>query len=113
MSVTNRVVGDLKPLLTARAGASRKAMAYSAAGMFGGATFVGLLENALPGGQRFSPIPSLIALAFVAVLVYWGPRFPIWALASLGPIGALLIGVAIATTNGHGDGAALFAWPVL
>ena len=88
-------------------------MAYSAAGMFGGATFVGLLENALPGGQQFSPIPSLIALGFVAVLVYWGPRFPIWALASLGPIGAVLIGVAIATTNGHGDGATLFAWPVL
>ena len=51
-------------------------MAYSAAGMFGGATFVGLLENALPEGQRSSPIPSLIALDFVAVLVYWGPRFP-------------------------------------
>ena len=113
MSVTNRVVADLKPLLTARAGASRKAMAYSAAGMFGGATFVGLLENALPEGQRSSPIPSLIALEFVAVLVYWGPRFPIWALASLGPIGAALIGVAIATTNGHGDGATLFAWPAL
>jgi hypothetical protein len=81
--------------------------------MFGGATFVGLLENELPGGRRFSPVPSLIALGFVAVLVYRGPRFPIWALSSLGPIGAVLIGVAIATTNGHGDGATLFAWPVL
>ncbi len=88
-------------------------MAYSAAGMYGGATFVGLLEGALPGGEQFSPVPSLIALGVVAGLVLWGPRFPIWVLALLGPFGAILIGIAIATTHGHGDGAALFAWPVL
>jgi diguanylate cyclase (GGDEF)-like protein len=88
-------------------------MAYSAAGMYGGATFVGFVEGVLPGGEQFSPVPSLIALAFVTTLVIWGPRLPIWALALLGPIGAVLIGTAIATTNGHGDGAALYAWPVL
>jgi diguanylate cyclase (GGDEF)-like protein len=103
----------LKPFLKARAGASKKAMAYSAAGMFGGATFVGFVEGMLPGGEQFSPVPSLIALGFVTTLVIWGPRLPISALASLGPIGALLIGAAIASTNGHGDGAALYAWPVL
>jgi diguanylate cyclase (GGDEF)-like protein len=88
-------------------------MAYSAAGMYGGATFVGFVEGVLPGGEQFSPVPSLIALAFVTTLVIWGPRLPIWALALLGPIGAVLIGAAIASTNGHGDGAALYAWPVL
>jgi diguanylate cyclase (GGDEF)-like protein len=103
----------MKPLLKARAGASKKAMAYSAAAMYGGATFVGFVEGVLPGGEQFSPVPSLIALGFVTMLVLWGPRLPIWALASLGPIGAVLIGTAIASTNGHGDGAALYAWPVL
>jgi diguanylate cyclase (GGDEF)-like protein len=88
-------------------------MAYSAAAMFSGATFVGMLEGVLPGGQRFSIVPSVIALGFVTLLILTGPRLPIWALAALGPIGAALIGTAIATTKGHGDGAALYAWPVL
>jgi diguanylate cyclase (GGDEF)-like protein len=88
-------------------------MAYSAAGMYGGAAFVGTVEGLLPGGERFSPVPSLIALVVVTGLVLWGRRLPMPALAALGPIGAALIGVAIATTNGHGDGAALYAWPVL
>jgi diguanylate cyclase (GGDEF)-like protein len=88
-------------------------MAYSAAGMYGGAAFVGTVEGLLPDGERFSPVPSLIALAVVTGLVLWGRRLPMPALAALGPIGAALIGIAIATTNGHGDGAALYAWPVL
>ena len=69
----------MKPLLTARAGASKKAMAYSAAGMYGAATFVGLVEGVLPGGEQFSPVPSLVALGFVILLLLWGPRLPIWA----------------------------------
>jgi diguanylate cyclase (GGDEF)-like protein len=88
-------------------------MAYSAAAMFSGATFVGMVEGALPGGEKFSIVPSLVALGFVTLLILWGPRLPVWALALLGPIGAALIGGAIATTHGHGDGAALYAWPVL
>ena len=103
----------MKPLLTARQGSSKRAMAYSAAAMFGGAAFVGIVEGVLPGGQRFSPVPSLIALAVVTALILWGRRLPVPILAALGPIGAVLIGVAIATTHGHGDGAALYAWPVL
>jgi diguanylate cyclase (GGDEF)-like protein len=107
------VDAQVKPLLQPREGASKKAMAYSAAGMYGGATFVGIVEGVLPGGDQFSMAPSFIALGVVALLLLWGPRLPIAAMAALGPIGALLIGVAIATTNGHGDGAALYAWPVL
>jgi diguanylate cyclase (GGDEF)-like protein len=104
---------DVKSFLTARAGSSKKAMAYSAAGMYGGATFVGSVEGVLPGGERFSPVPSLIAFVVVTALLLWGRRLPMPALATLGPIGAVLIGIAIATTNGHGDGATLYAWPVL
>jgi diguanylate cyclase (GGDEF)-like protein len=81
--------------------------------MYAGATFVGILEGLLPGGDQFSMAPSFIALGVVVVLVLFGPRLPVGALAALGPIGVLLIGVAIASTHGHGDGAALFAWPVL
>src|SRR3954449_6562833 len=104
---------DLKPLLEARTGARKKAMAYSAAGMYGGAAFVGSFEGLLPGGERFSPAPALIAFVVVTALLLWGRRLPTPALATLGPIGAVLIGVAIATTDGHGDGATLYAWPVL
>ena len=73
-------------------------MAYSAAAMYGGATFVGMLEGVLPGGSRFSPIPSALALIVVVALLLWGRRLPMWAMAALGPIGAMLIAIAIATT---------------
>ena len=88
-------------------------MAYSAAAMFGGATFVGFIEGLIPGGSHFSLVPVFIALGFVVLLLRWGPRLPPMALAALGPIGAALIGISLATTHGHGDGAALYAWPVL
>jgi diguanylate cyclase (GGDEF)-like protein len=107
------MVMDSKSLREARTGASKKAMAYSAAGMYGGAAFVGSFEGLLPGGERFSPAPALIAFVVVTALLLWGRRLPAPALATLGPIGAVLIGVAIATTDGHGDGATLYAWPVL
>jgi diguanylate cyclase (GGDEF)-like protein len=87
--------------------------AYSAAAMYGGAAFVGSVEGVLPGGERFSPVPALIAFVIVTGLLLWGRRLPMPALAALGPIGVVLIGVAIATTDGHGDGATLYAWPVL
>ena len=43
----------------------------------------------------------------------WGQRLPRWALAPLGPVGALLIAYAQATSPGPGDGAVLYMWPVL
>ncbi|MGA8218236.1 MAG: GGDEF domain-containing protein [Solirubrobacterales bacterium] len=103
----------MKPLLRARADSSKKAMAYSAAAMYGGAAFVGSIESLIPAGSKFSMMPSFIALTIVTALLLWGRRLPVWALATLGPIGAALIALAIATTHGHGDGAALYAWPVL
>jgi diguanylate cyclase (GGDEF)-like protein len=88
-------------------------MAYTAAAMYGGAAFVGMIEGAIPGGEHFSLLPGFCSLIFVAVLLTAGPRFPLPALAALGPIGAVLIAGALATTEGPGDGAVLYVWPVL
>ena len=89
-------------------------MAFTAAAMYGGATFVGLVEGLIPGGPELSLLPAFAALGFVLLLVVVGPRLPTLVLASLGPIGAALIAFAIATTpTGQGDGVLLYIWPVL
>jgi diguanylate cyclase (GGDEF)-like protein len=88
-------------------------MAYSAAAMYGGAAFVGILESLMPGGPPFSPAPAIAALVVVPLVALVGPRLPKGALFALGPLGAAMIAVSLATTHGHGDGAVLYAWPVL
>jgi diguanylate cyclase (GGDEF)-like protein len=93
---------------------NRKAIAYSAAAMYGGAAFVGVVEGITPGGPAFSVVPTLAALVVVALLLVFGPRIPRAALAPLGLIGAALIAYALASTQGPaGDGAVLYVWPVL
>ena len=94
-------------------GYNRRQMAYTAAAMFGGAAFVGFVEQALPGGQTFTPGPALATLPFIILLLAFGQKLPVWALAMLGPVGAAMIAVAIATTPQPGDGAVFYAWPVL
>jgi diguanylate cyclase (GGDEF)-like protein len=94
--------------------ADKRQIAYTAAAMFGGATFVSLAEGLVPGGPALSLIPGLFALAFVVLLLLVGPRLPLPALAALGPIGAALIAYAVATTpTSQGDGVLLYIWPVL
>ncbi len=88
-------------------------MAYSAAAMYGGAAFAGLIEDLIPGGPSFSLVPGLVALGAAALLLAVGPRLPRPALAGLGPLGAALIADALATTAGTGDAAVLYMWPVL
>jgi diguanylate cyclase (GGDEF)-like protein len=89
-------------------------MIFTAAAMFGGAAFVGLVEGLIPGGPELSLIPALAAACFVTVLMLVGPRLPMAVLGALGPIGAALIAFALATTPpGQGDGALLYIWPVL
>ena len=95
------------------AGYNKTQMAYSAAAMYGGAAFLGLAEGLIAGGQTFSLEPALIALGVVITLLAVGPRLPFPVIAALGPIGAALIAVAIATTPEPGDGAVFYAWPVL
>jgi len=92
----------------------KRQMAYTAAGMYGGAAFLSVVEGVIPGGPALSLLPGVAAMVLVAVIVTVGPRLPEPALASLGPIGAAMIAYAIATTpSGEGDGVLLYIWPVL
>lgn len=91
----------------------RQAMAYSAAAIFAGAIAVGAVETAIPGGPAFSVVPSIVALIMVPVTLVLGPRVPRTVLALAGPLGAALIGYALATTHGYADAAVLYTWPVL
>lgn len=93
--------------------ATKRLVAYTAAAMYGGAAFLGMIEGAIPGGQAFSLLPGLAALVLVLLILLVGPRLPVPALAALGPIGAALIAAALASTHGPGDGAVLYMWPVL
>jgi len=88
-------------------------MAYSAAAMYGAAAFTGLVEGFIPGGPETTLVPGFTALVLVTALLLFGPRMPLPALAALGPIGATLIAIALESTSGAGDGAALYVWPVL
>ncbi len=90
-----------------------KAIAYSAAGIYGGAAIIGLVEGAIPGGPPFSLVPSIVALAVTALILQFGPLLSARALAPLGPLGAAMIGFALATTLGYTDAAVLYMWPAL
>ena len=96
-----------------RTDATKRMMVRTAAAIYGGAAFVGMLEDLLPGGPSLSIAPGLAALGLMVVLLVTGTRLPSWALAALGPIGVALIGYALATTEGAGDAAVLYMWPVL
>jgi len=91
----------------------KRLMAYTAAGIYGGAAFNGLVESFIPGDPRLSILPGLIAVTLAAMLLTIGPRLPRWALAPLGPVGVALIACALAESPGAGDGAILYTWPVL
>jgi diguanylate cyclase (GGDEF)-like protein len=85
----------------------------SAAAIYSGAAFVGIVESLLPGGEEFSVLPAAGALMLSALTVIAGPRVPRLALAALGPLGAALIGIAVATTVGYSDSAVLYVWPAV
>ena len=91
----------------------RRALAHSAAAMYGGAAFLGVVEGLAPGGAAFSPVPALIALVVTVLIARVGPRLPSALLAVLGPLGATLIAGSLATTTGYVDAAVLYMWPVL
>jgi diguanylate cyclase (GGDEF)-like protein len=88
-------------------------MAYTAAAIYGGAAFDGVIQGLLPGDPSLSVAPVLVAIVVVPLLLTIGPRLPRWCLAPLGPIGVTLIAYALTTTPGAGDGAVLYVWPVL
>jgi diguanylate cyclase (GGDEF)-like protein len=87
-------------------------MVRSAAGIFAGATFLGLAEAVIfPNHAGTSLVPGLAALALAPLLLLLGHRLPSSVLFLLGPLGVALIGLALATTEGPGDGAVLYTWP--
>lgn len=91
----------------------RRLMAYTAAGMYGGAAALNLIESVTPGGPSVSVAPGLAAIGLFAAIVAVGPRLPRPALAALAPLGVALIAFALGTTDAPGDGAVLYMWPVL
>jgi diguanylate cyclase (GGDEF)-like protein len=88
-------------------------IAYSAAAIYGGAATIGLVEGAIPGGPPFSMAPSVGALILTLLTFVIGPRLSRRALAPLGPLGAAMIAVALATTHGYTDAAVFYMWPAL
>ncbi len=91
----------------------KRLMAYTAAGMYGGAAFDGAIEGIIPGDPSFAITPVIVSAVIVLALVRYGPRLSRRALAPLGPLGVVLIAYALSATPGAGDGAVLYMWPVL
>jgi len=81
--------------------------------MYGAAALDGAVEAFLPGDPKFALLPVVVVLVPFFALLAVGPRLPRWALALLGPVGVALITYALATSPGPGDGAILYALPVL
>ncbi len=88
-------------------------MAYTASAMAGAAGLDGLIEGFLPGDPKFAVVPVAFVLVLFVALLAFGPRMPRWGLALIGPVGVALIAYALATSPGPGDGAILYALPVL
>jgi diguanylate cyclase (GGDEF)-like protein len=92
---------------------NRRMAAYTAAAIYGASGIDGVIEGFLPGDPPFSLLPVVVAVAMTTLLVVAGPRLPRWGLSLLGPLGVILIAYALATSPGPGDGAVLYAMPVL
>ena len=88
-------------------------MVRSAAAMYAGAALLGFVAVAIPGGSDFSLLPSVAAISLAGLILAIGPRMPRRALLLLGPLGAALVAYGLASTDGTGDGAVLYLWPVL
>jgi len=91
----------------------QRTMVLSGAMLFAGGTFIDLLESLVPGGEAFSWIPGIGSIVFGTLLITFGMRLPRKLVGALGPLGVVLIALALATTTTPGDGAVLYMWPVL
>ncbi len=92
---------------------NRRIMAYTAAAIYGIAGLDGAIEGLLPNDPPFAVLPVIVVGVVFALLMLFGPRLPRRALAFLGPLGVVLIAYALATSPGPGDGAVLYALPVV
>ena len=91
----------------------KRLMAYTLAFMYGAVALDAAIEGLLPDDPPFAIAPALAVVAIFAFLLGVGPRLPRWVLALLGSLGVVLTATALATTPGAGDGAVLYALPVL
>jgi signal transduction histidine kinase/CheY-like chemotaxis protein len=103
-------------VMTAPAGdirSNKRIMVYTASAMCGAAAFDGVIDAVLPGDPAYSLLPVVAVLVLVLALVTFGAGLPRWTLGLLGPLGVGLIAYSSATTPGVGDGAVLYALPVV
>jgi diguanylate cyclase (GGDEF)-like protein len=84
----------------------------SGAAMYAGAAAVGTIESVVAGTPTSSPLGIVVAFAVAAALWRYGARIDRRVLFALGPIGAVLIAVAVATSP-PGNGAVMYIWSVL
>lgn len=99
--------------LAPRTGTSKHHLVNTAAAMYAGAALIVLAQALTANGPATEFAPGLVAFAMAVLLFLIGPRLPFGPLFFAGPIGAGLVAIGLATTPGAGDGAALYAWPVL
>lgn len=93
--------------------ADSRTMAYSAAGVYGAAAIDGGVEGLFPDDPGFSWVPVIAVFVIFAAVLLIGPRLSRRTLSLLGPLGVAIVSGAMATTPGVGDGAVLYALPVL
>jgi diguanylate cyclase (GGDEF)-like protein len=98
---------------TLEARASPALAVKSAASIYAGAGVLSLIEAATPGGPAIDPLTGVAAIFVALLIAAFGERLPFAALAALGPLGAAMIAFALATSDGPGDAAILYIWPVL
>ena len=98
---------------TERDASTKRQMARSAAAIVAGGIVLGFSQALTPEGPESSLVPGFVAVGLIVLLLAGGTRLPTVVLAAFGPIGTVLIGIALATSPGPGDGAVLYMWPVL
>ncbi len=99
-----------RPELTTR---NVRIVAGSAAIIYGSAAALCVVEGLTPGGARGAVAPGIAAGVISLLAATIGRRLPRRALALLGPLGAAMIAYVLDRTQGAGDGAVLYFWPVM
>ena len=91
----------------------RRTAVYSAALIYLAAGALNLVEELTPGGPAIEPTTGAAAIAIGLLIAAVGQKLPTAVLALIGPLGTAIIAFAVATSDGPGDGAILYVWPVL
>jgi diguanylate cyclase (GGDEF)-like protein len=97
----------------ARPRSRKDAAVLTAAWMYGGAAFAGLVESFVPGTPATPIGAALFSVVMTVALLLFGRWIPARLLPALGFLGIGLIAYSLAFTQSYGDTAALYAWPVL